>query len=202
MVPFISLRNWTIMKHLIIYAHPSAESLNATIKDYVENILKDKHEVKVRDLNQLNFNPVMSEQDLNGQKRGIVEDDVKTEHRLIEWAEYLTFIYPIWWTGMPAIMKGYIDRVFSYGFAYRYVEGKQQGLLNHKKVVIINTQGKSAEEYSESGMDHALTLTSDYGIFNYCGMQIMTHLYFDRADRATSAQIEALHSTLDEVFQH
>ncbi|WP_404339648.1 NAD(P)H-dependent oxidoreductase [Pseudoalteromonas mariniglutinosa] len=189
------------MKHLIIYAHPSSESLNATIKDYLVNILKDKHEVKIRDLNQLNFNPVLSERDLNDQRRGVVADDVKTEHQLIEWAEYLTFIYPIWWTGMPAIMKGYIDRVFSYGFAYRYVKGKQQGLLNHKKIVIINTQGKSAEEYRESGMHHALTLTSDFGIFNYCGMKIMTHFYFDRADRITSTQINDLCSTIDDIYQ-
>ncbi|WP_262497627.1 NAD(P)H-dependent oxidoreductase [Pedobacter africanus] len=54
----------------------------------------------------------------------------------------MSFIYPIWWTGMPAIMKGYIDRVMSYGFAYRYDQGVQKGLLGGKEVTIINTHGK------------------------------------------------------------
>ncbi|MFH0265447.1 NAD(P)H-dependent oxidoreductase [Vibrio rumoiensis] len=189
------------MNHLIIYAHPSAESLNATIKNNLTDMLKGEHEVQIRDLHQLNFNPVLSEQDLSGQRSGVVAEDVKTEQQLIEWAECLTFIYPIWWAGMPAIMKGYIDRVFSYGFAYRYVQGKQLGLLSHKKVVVINTQGKSAEEYQSSGMDKAITLTSDFGIFQYCGMNVTAHLIFDRADKATPEQIKVLHSAMNDIYQ-
>ncbi|MDO6425297.1 NAD(P)H-dependent oxidoreductase, partial [Saccharophagus degradans] len=62
---------------------------------------------------------------------------------------------------MPAMMKGYIDRVFSYGFAYRYDQGVQKGLLTDKLTTIINTHGKSQAEYESIGMDKALSLTSD-----------------------------------------
>lgn len=87
-------------------------------------------------------------------------------------------------------MKGYIDRVFTYGFAYRYDQGIQKGLLKGKKAVIINTHGKSHQEYAQTGMDKALRLTSDAGIFSYCGFDVIQHLFFDRADRATAESVD------------
>jgi NAD(P)H dehydrogenase (quinone) len=110
---------------------------------------------------------------------GDIGEDVVREQEYLQWAEVITFIYPIWWTGMPAIMKGYIDRVFSYGFAYKYVNGVQMGLLKGKKAIILNTQGKSRAEYASIGMDQALRLTSDKGIFEYCGLDVMYHLFFE-----------------------
>ncbi len=74
-------------------------------------------------------------------------------------------------------MKGYIDRVFSYGFAYRYDQGVQKGLLKGKSTVIINTHGKSHEEYNRVGMDKALELTSDHGIFIYSGLNVIRHFF-------------------------
>ncbi|MFC3161582.1 NAD(P)H-dependent oxidoreductase [Chryseobacterium arachidis] len=146
--------------------------------------------MEIRDLNKLNFNPVLSLEDIAGQRIGKVSDDVKREQDYVTWADHITFIYPIWWTGMPAIMKGYIDRVFSYGFAYRYDEGVQKGLLAGKLTTIINTHGKSKEEYENSGMNKALSLTSDTGVFIYCGLKINRHLFFDKADRASPETIE------------
>lgn len=61
------------------------------------------------------------------------------------------FIYPIWWTEMSAVMKGFIDRVFSYG----YDQGVQKGLLKGKLTTVINTHGKSKAEYEDIEMDKA-----------------------------------------------
>lgn len=47
-----------------------------------------------------------------------ISDDVKKEQDYVSWADTMVFIYPIWWGGMPAIARGYLDRVFSHGFAY------------------------------------------------------------------------------------
>lgn len=179
------------MKHLIIYAHPNPNSLNGLLKNTVAELLKkNSNEVVVRDLYQLNFNPTLSLDDMAGQLKGIVADDVKQEQEFISWADCITFIYPIWWTGLPAIMKGYIDRVFSYGFAYRYDKGVQKGLLEGKQTIIINTHGKSNAEYEAIGMDKALQLTSDKGIYTYSGLEIKRHFFFDRADRSTPESIE------------
>ncbi|WP_369014872.1 NAD(P)H-dependent oxidoreductase [Flavobacterium anhuiense] len=180
------------MRHLIIYAHPNGESLNGKFKDALQGYLLQKgNEVIVRDLYELQFDPVLSLQDMEGQRKGQVEDDVRLEQELISWAEHITFIHPIWWTGMPAVMKGYIDRVFSYGFAYRYDQGVQKGLLKGKQAVIINTHGKSHDEYREIGMDRALRLTSDKGIYNYCGFEISQHFFFEKADRVDAETVES-----------
>jgi NAD(P)H dehydrogenase (quinone) len=78
----------------------------------------------------------------------------------------------------------------SYGFAYRYDHGVQKGLLTGKQTVIINTHGKSQAEYESSGMDKALSLTSDTGIYTYCGLEINQHFFFDKADKACTERIE------------
>ncbi|WP_312767899.1 NAD(P)H-dependent oxidoreductase [Epilithonimonas sp.] len=173
------------MKHLIIYSHPNPNSINSQFKQMLVEFLWDNgHEVIVRDLNKLDFNPILSLEDMEGQRMGRVADDVTQEQNYISWAEHITFIYPIWWTGMPAVMKGFIDRVFSYGFAYRYDQGVQKGLLTGKHATIINTHGKSRAEYESIGMDKALSLTSDKGVFTYCGFEINQHFFFDKADKA------------------
>ncbi len=190
------------MKNLIIYAHPNSASLNHFFKQTViESLEKKGEKVIVRDLNEINFNPVLSLEDMHGQRMGKVADEIKTEQDFITWADQLIFIYPIWWTGMPAIMKGFIDRVFSYGFAYRYDQGVQKGLLTGKKAIIINSHGKSNAEYEAMGMDKALELTSDTGIFTYCGLEIQKHFYFDKADRASAESIEDWENQIKMTFK-
>lgn len=191
------------MRHLIIYAHPNEKSLNnSLLRTVVETLEKDHHETEIRDLNRIGFNPVFSLEDMQGQFAGKVSEDVRKEQDYISWAEQITFIYPIWWTGMPAIMKGYIDRVFSYGFAYRYDQGVQKGLLKGKKAVVINTHGKSHEEYERMGMDKALTLTSDQGIFLYSGFEIIQHFFFDRADKASPEDLKIWKEQIRNTYSH
>jgi NAD(P)H dehydrogenase (quinone) len=190
------------MKNLIVYAHPNSGSLNHFFKQTVlESLQESGEEIAIRDLNEINFNPVLSLEDMNGQRMGTVADDVQTEQDFITWADRIIFIYPIWWTGMPAIMKGYIDRVFSYGFAYRYDQGVQKGLLTGKKTIIINSHGKSNAEYEAMGMDKALILTSDTGIFTYSGLEIQQHFYFDKADRASADNISDWESQIQTIFK-
>lgn len=189
------------MRHLIIYAHPNENSLNHhLLSTVVETLQSRNEEIIVRDLYTIGFDPVLSLADMQGQRMGEISDDVKTEQEHISWAERITFIYPIWWTGLPAMMKGYIDRVFSYGFAYRYDQGIQKGLLKGKKTVIINTHGKSHEEYEKTGMDKALTLTSDNGIFIYSGLEIISHLFFDKADKASAENLDIWKNQIKNLY--
>lgn len=189
------------MRHLIIYAHPNPDSLNhQLLETVIESLQSANHEIEIRDLNKIHFNPVFSLEDMQGQRMGKVSADVQTEQDFISWAEQITFIYPIWWTGMPAVMKGFIDRVFSYGFAYRYDQGIQKGLLEGKKTVIINTHGKSHDEYERIGMDKALSLTSDKGIFSYSGLEIIHHFFFDKADKASSENLEIWKEQIKNTF--
>lgn len=189
------------MKHLIIYAHPNEGSLNHHLKEtIVETLTAGGHEIQIRDLYQLNFDPVLSLEDMNGQRTGQLSVDLKQEQEYISWATHISFIYPIWWTGMPAIMKGYIDRVMTYGFAYRYDDGVQMGLLKGKSATILNTHGKSNEEYQAIGMDKALLLTSDKGIYTYCGLEVKQHFFFDRADKVGAESVLEWISQIKSIY--
>ncbi|CAI8733289.1 NAD(P)H-dependent oxidoreductase [Priestia megaterium] len=167
------------MKHLIVYAHPNPESLNHAILDTTVNTLKKNgHEVVVRDLYALDFQPVLKPEDTEAMKAGQTPNDIKTEQEFISEAEAITFIYPIWWTGLPAILKGYVDRVFAYGFAYAPGEEGIIKLLKGKKGLIINTHGTPNEVYDEIGMTAGLKITSDIGIFDFTGIETVEHLLF------------------------
>ncbi|UAL50186.1 MULTISPECIES: NAD(P)H-dependent oxidoreductase [Metabacillus] len=167
------------MKHLVVYAHPHPDSFNHAILETAVNALEAKgHEVVVRDLYALDFQPVLKPQDTAAMKSGDIPDDIRTEQKFITQADIITFIYPIWWTGLPAIIKGYVDRVFSYGYAYAYGEEGIIQLLKGKKGLIINTHGTPKEIYDQMGMTAGLKITSDIGIFDFTGIEPLEHLLF------------------------
>ncbi|MBZ5753746.1 NAD(P)H-dependent oxidoreductase [Metabacillus rhizolycopersici] len=167
------------MKHLIVYAHPYPESLNHAILETTVNTLKKNgHEVVVRDLYALDFQPVLKPEDTAAMKAGNTPNDIKTEQEFIAEADVITFIYPIWWTGLPAILKGYVDRVFAFGFAYSAGPEGVIKLLEGKKGLIINTHGTPNEIYDEIGMTAGLKVTSDTGIFNFTGIEPVDHILF------------------------
>ncbi|MGB2600842.1 MAG: NAD(P)H-dependent oxidoreductase [Candidatus Omnitrophota bacterium] len=167
------------MNHLIIYCHPNPKSFNHAVLESYEGLAKDKgHDVRVRDIYSAGFDPVLKAEDFIKIQQGSVSEDVKEEQEQIKWADIITFIHPIWWFQMPAMLKGYIDRVFSYGFAYKIDEGGIKGLLSGKKVIILNTTGGSEEVYNGMGFRNAVEKTIDEGVFGVCGMEVAVHGFF------------------------
>ncbi|TYR78835.1 NAD(P)H-dependent oxidoreductase [Priestia megaterium] len=195
------------MNHLVVYAHPNPKSFNSAIKTTVETVLKEQeHEVVVRDLYEIGFNPVLSGSDFAAFKTGMnFPADIKTEQEYVTWADVITFIYPIWWTGLPAIAKGYVDRIFSYGFAYAADgNGGYLKLLAGKKGVILNTQGHPENVYEEMGMKAAMEHTSDKGIFEFCGIELIEHKFFGSVpfvdDTARAAMLNEVRDILHRHF--
>lgn len=167
------------MHHLIISCHPNSQSFTKAIADTVEAVSKAiGHDTKYRDLYGQGFQPVLHKKELDDLARGVFATDVLHEQEFVAWADLLTLAYPIWWTGMPAMFKGYIDRVFSQGFAYRLEKGKMSGLLTGKKVLIFNTTGLPSAEYAAHGMHDAMATTTNTGIFELCGMEVIHHAFF------------------------
>ncbi len=167
------------MSYLIIYAHPNPESFSNGTKEKIIDVLKQKNEnFEVRDLYQLNFNPILSAHDFLLMQKGNYSDDVKAEQEFIKKSKKLIFIFPIWWYSFPAILKGYIDRVFSYGFAYIVLEnGEIKGLLENKEVLIFANFGGSKEEYESSNFDKCLENTFAE-IFRFCGIKNIKIKFF------------------------
>lgn len=110
----------TIMNILIIYAHPNPKSFNAEIFKQVQDNIPKSHTVQTLNLYAEYFEPVLKF-DENHKRRDLAKlEETKKYRDLITWTDRIIFILPVWWSGMPAILKGFIDRVFTAGFAYSY----------------------------------------------------------------------------------
>ncbi|MFA5088310.1 MAG: NAD(P)H-dependent oxidoreductase [Candidatus Omnitrophota bacterium] len=167
------------MKHLIIYGHPNPGSFNHAILETLSRQLeKNGQEVRVRDIYALKLDPFLTVQDIGDFKKGIYPEEIKKEHEHIRWADAIFFIYPIWWGGAPAGLKGYIDRVFSDGFAYREDEQGPKGLLSDKRGFVLNTIAAPESVYSGSGMFGSMNQAMDDGFFKFCSMPVVGHVYF------------------------
>lgn len=167
------------MNHLVVFAHPNPKSFGKGILDTVVKASEEKGAaVKVRDLYELGFDPILKPSDFVAFKEGKVPEDIAAEQEIIRWADVITFIYPVWWTSLPAILKGYVDRVFSYGFAYEYIDGAPNGLLKGKKALLFSTTGTPDELYAANGMHASMKQTTDQGIFNFSGMEEVSHTFF------------------------
>lgn len=167
------------MKVLIIYSHPNPNSFNSAIKQNLQDeIISQGHEAKIRDLYALNFNPILSAEDFTQLNQGNIPQDIKTEQDFISWCDTIVFVYPTWWSNVPAILRGYIDRVFSKGFAYTYNEQGPVALLKDKKIMIFQTTGSTEGMLMQNNMVESMTNSIDSGIFAFCGMGVLKHKYF------------------------
>lgn len=105
-------------KVLVILGHPDTESFcGALTKAYIESAMTAGSEVRDLKLGELNFDPILWKGYNKIQK---LEPDLVRSQELIQWSNHMVFIYPNWWGTMPALMKGFFDRVFLPGFAFKY----------------------------------------------------------------------------------
>ncbi len=108
-------------KILIINGHPDKESFNYAISEaYKTGGVKSGSEIKEIKIRELTFNPNLQ---FGYRKRTELEPDLLNAQELIKWADHLVWVYPVWWGSVPAVMKGFIDRVFIPGFAFKKREG-------------------------------------------------------------------------------
>lgn len=152
------------MRVLWVFAHPEQRSLSGALRDAGVRWLEDAgHQVMVSDLYAMGWNPIVSGEDFahDAGERLMVGDasalaygsgrlsaDIVEEQRKIAWADTLVFQFPLWWYGMPAMLKGWFDRIFVKGFAFgvndpgtgqtlRYGQGKLSG----KTAMVVTSVG-------------------------------------------------------------
>ena len=107
---------------LLILGHPSSESFCAALAGrYAQSARAAGHEVREIALGQLDFDPILRE---GYRQVQTLEPDLLQAQADLLWAEHLTLAYPIWWGGIPALLKGFFDRVLLPGFAFKYRQGK------------------------------------------------------------------------------
>lgn len=161
------------MNVLTVIAHPNTASFNYAILDRVEKgVRKAGHEVKRRDLHAPLFNPVLAADELAALQSGDVCAEVREEQKLLEWADALVFVYPLWWFDRPAVLKGWCDRVLTHGFAFSYDENGVRGLLQHKKALVLVTAGGSEAEMQDMGASsESILFPMSEGSLRFCGVE-------------------------------
>lgn len=169
------------MNYLIVYSHLNPESFSKAIVDEAEKVIKAKdasNEVKIIDLYGDNFNPVLGMPDIAAAFQGAeTPADVVKYQELVTWADHISLIFPMWWGQMPAMLKGFIDRVFTAGFAFTYTEEGAKGLLEGKKAQIIINTGSPNEYYAQTGMHDAQKRIMDDGIMGFCGIEAKVEFF-------------------------
>lgn len=182
------------MNVLIVYAHPEPKSFNGAMKDLaVEALTAAGHEVVVSDLYAIGFNPVAGPGDMTGERadpaffslqreqtaaieRGTIDPEIAAEMQKLTRADFVIFQFPVWWFGMPAILKGWADRVFARGFAYLPGRKYDTGMFKGKLAMVAATTGTSADTYAPDGIDgDILTVLWPVhnGLLRYAGFDVL-----------------------------
>ncbi|WP_226669988.1 NAD(P)H-dependent oxidoreductase [Metabacillus litoralis] len=155
---------------LIIMGHPYDKSFCSALSDaYMEGALGIQNvNVERIEVGKLTFDPNLK---FGYQKRVELEEDLRNAQKLINWAHHLVFIYPTWWGTMPAILKGFIDRIFLPGFAFKYRENSIQWdkLLKGKSAHLIVTMDTPAW-YNKWIYKHSGHNVMKKNILQFCGI--------------------------------
>jgi len=184
------------MNHLIVVAHPLVNSVTMKLaRAHALELKQLGRNPRVHDLYRMGFNPVLTASELEPLRHGRKPlTEIARAQAAVASAAALTVIYPLWWATMPAILKGYIDRVFARGFAYQGTRGKTRGLLSGKQCVLITLSGSPMTMLRESGDWGAIDKLQDSHIFRSCGFDLLEHVHVGSVEppigAATMAALE------------
>jgi NAD(P)H dehydrogenase (quinone) len=167
------------MDYLVVLCHPDPRSFNSAIANAVTESLREAGKTyAVRDLYRMKFNPVLSAGDLARMKMGQCAEDVRVEREHVKSSETLVFISPVICNSIPAMLKGYFDRVMSLGFAMRIEHNRPVPLLCGKKAVVFTTSHSADELCREYGLYEALRNSIDVPLRSFCGIETLEHIFF------------------------
>jgi NAD(P)H dehydrogenase (quinone) len=151
------------MRALVVYAHPDPESFaGAVLARAVRGLDRAKHEVRVTDLYADGFDGAMSAEERRTHKEPGVAPELQRYADDLQWAELLVLVYPTWWSGFPAILKGWVDRVWVAGVAWELPEGADRirpRLGNIRRIVVITSHGSSKLVNAAEGESGKRTVT-------------------------------------------
>jgi len=205
------------MKVLIVYAHENPASFNGAMKDLAVEVLTGQgHEVQVSDLYAQGFNPVAGKHDfteLSGAEfykyqaeqvaageRGTFAADVRAEMDKLLWADLVIFQFPMWWFHLPAILKGWMDRVLASGFAYGNGQMFDRGKLAGKRAICAITTGGPAAFYPDLAESLKPIM---FGILYFTGMQVLppfgAHAPVQADDAARAGMLAAYRERLEQL---
>lgn len=151
------------MNIFIIYTHPSEKSFTyQVLRELIKGLKTSNHSIEISDLYKMGFITDMSAKEYEREGFAKTElpipNDIIREHKKIEKADYIIFLYPVWWSDCPAKLKGWFDRVYSVGYAYGYnnEENNAQKIKKIKNGLVICTAGHPNEFLGEIGIAESM----------------------------------------------
>ena len=214
------------MKVLLVFAHPEPRSLHGALRDVaIRELEAQGHDVRLSDLYAENWKSEVDRTDFpllatdarlkvaSASRQEFATDgltaDVRAEIEKLLWADALILQFPLWWFAMPAILKGWVDRVYAYGFAYGVGEHSDkhwgdrfgEGTLAGKRAMLIVTTGGWEEHYAARGVNGPiddLLFPINHGILYYPGYDVLPPFVAYRVDRLDEAGFEPVAERLRE----
>jgi len=185
------------MRVNVVYAHPLADSYQASLHRRLVQTLKARgDEVVDFDLYGMKFNPAMDAEERRSHfEVSRIPKDLQVYIDALRWAEACVFCFPTWWSGIPAMLKGYFDRVWRPGVAYELPrDGSliKPALLNIRRMGVVTTCG-SPWWYTEVYMQNPGKKVLLRGLKTMCGRNVK-HLYL------TKYSVEAISNEQREIF--
>src|SRR5579883_2018915 len=181
------------MKVFVVHAHPEPKSFNgAMTRTAVSTLSAAGHDVKVSDLYQMNWQPISDRrnfktikdddfykqqlEELHASENEGFADDIRLEHEKLDWCDLLIFQFPLWWFGLPAILKGWVDRVFVMGKIYGGGVWYDEGYFKGKRALCSVTVGGPASSYGVSGINgdiDQILFPINHGILYFVGFDVV-----------------------------
>ena len=166
------------MKHAVVISHPNARSFTASAANaYAEACKALGHEIIVRDLYRLGFDPCLRAEELPYDQSFQPAPDVIAERGFLKDCDVYAFFYPLWLNAPPAMMKGYLERVFGSGFAYGAGGHSYNPLLKGRKLVSFSSSGAPLMWVKQTGALAAVQTLFDEYFAKLCGMTALEHVH-------------------------
>jgi NAD(P)H dehydrogenase (quinone) len=186
------------MKHAVIVAHPVPGSFNGAVaKAYAETLKAAGAEVLVRDLYGVGFEPCLQATEIPGPAGYTPRPDVVAERVLLQDVDVFAFVYPFWFNAPPAILKGYVDRVFSMGFGYAPTFGGTEPKLTGRRLISFSSSGAPDAWVQSTGALAALQSVFDHHLAGVCGLTVVDHIHLGGVVPGITP--ESVETMLDEV---
>ncbi len=221
------------MNILLIYAHPEPRSLNGSLKSFIIKRLENAgHFVQLSDLYAMKWKAALDADDnterqadarfdpsLNSKQafeQGTQSKDIALEQDKLRWANAVILQFPLWWFSMPAILKGWVERVYAYGFAYGVGEHSDahwgdrygEGMMAGKRAMLVVTAGGWESHYSPRGINGPIDdilFPIQHGILYYPGFDTLPPFVIYRSSRTDEIRFsricEELGQRLDDLWK-
>ena len=194
------------MKHAVIIAHPKLESFTASVAQAYARACQEKgHSLAIRDLYRIGFDPCLKSTELPFDPSFRPGSDVIAERDALRDCDVFAFFYPLWLNAPPAMLKGYLERVFGFGFAYGADGRSYHPLLAGRKLISFSSSGAPTDWLEQSGSLGAVRTLFDQYFAKLCGMTVIDHVHVGNVTPGASpyfvqARLEDVRKIVNENF--